>query len=372
MKSLIRLVCCSLSVFCAILLLADRGLAESKLPDAPTAATKASAPLRIAVITSLSGFAASYGQSVLEGIQLAVAELKKEGISVELLVEDDSSQSNQTFTAYQSLKSRGKIDALITGSWWVRNLVQITERDQIPFLSVETVYDRDFVFSPNYFVIGGDLREWIAAYDPLFASKGWKRAAIVHFISGFGYTLADALRARFDVPGRAFAGAVEYQDVEAAQAGMLILRAKKLDPDVVYLDGQPQSVVGFIKKRAELGLSSLPIIGNTTIKNSIEQGLIPVDQQDNLYFTQRSSAAPAFEDRFVAKYGKKPQLNADLGYYGTMIFARNSKAPDLQAAIRNSVTEIDGVNFSFNKDNVLQGLVWKVYAVNSGKITPAE
>ena len=330
------------------------------------------APLRIAVIASLSGFAASFGQSVLEGIQLAADQLQLKGLAVEIVVEDDNSQSNKTLPAYQSLKGKGKFDALITGSWWVRNLVQIAERDQLPFLSVETVYDRDFVFSPNYFVIGGDLRDWVNAYSSLIASKGWKRAAIVHFISGFGYTLADALKINFSTPGREFAGAVEYQDVDALEMGTLLLRAKKLNPDVVYLDGQPQSIAGFIKKRTELNLVNLPIIGNTSIKNGIEQGLIPVAQQNNLFYTERSTLSPAFEKLFVDKFGKKPQLNADLGYYALLIFAQHRANADPRAAIRNEITEVDGIKFSFNKDNVLQGLKWNVFAVENGKIEPDE
>lgn len=69
--------------------------------------------LRIGYLGSLSGFAASYGNSVLEGINLAVVELKKEGKDIELEIEDDSSESKNTVTAYRNLVDLKKVQLFL-------------------------------------------------------------------------------------------------------------------------------------------------------------------------------------------------------------------------------------------------------------------
>jgi hypothetical protein len=126
---------------------------------------------KIGLIASLSGFAAPYGAAVQQGVELALSEHRKTGASIELIVQDDQSDPNKVLSAYRYLKDAKGVDLLIAGSWWVRSLVKISERDRIPLLSCETMQDADFVASPTYFVLGGRVADWVSIYEPFFSSR---------------------------------------------------------------------------------------------------------------------------------------------------------------------------------------------------------
>ena len=126
---------------------------------------------KIGLIASLSGFAAPYGIAVQQGVELALSEQKKTGSSIELLVQDDQSDPTKVLSAYRYLKDVKGVDLLIAGSWWVRPLAQVTERDKIPLLSCETMQDADFVASSTYFVLGGRVADWVTVYEPFFRSR---------------------------------------------------------------------------------------------------------------------------------------------------------------------------------------------------------
>ena len=81
---------------------------------------------------------------------------------MELVVEDDGSEMKDTVTTCKKLLAVDRVQGLLTGSWWVNAVVKQVERRGIPFLSAETTYDQDSVLAPNYFIMLGDLKDWVA------------------------------------------------------------------------------------------------------------------------------------------------------------------------------------------------------------------
>src|SRR5690606_20207778 len=118
-----------------------------------------------------------------EGAKLAVKELKEKGVPVELIVEDDQSVTKNTVNAYVKLKNTNKVEGIIGGSWWLNAIVKQAEKDKIPLLSCETVYNKDVVEGQNYFILNGDLRTWIRVYEPLLERLNPKSGAMVKYVS---------------------------------------------------------------------------------------------------------------------------------------------------------------------------------------------
>src|SRR5258707_4496020 len=54
------------------------------------------------------------------------------------------------------------------------------------------------VLGKTYFILHGDLRNWVRVYQPLIEQKGWKKGAIIRYVSGFGATLADRKSTRLN------------------------------------------------------------------------------------------------------------------------------------------------------------------------------
>lgn len=131
--------------------------------------------IKIGFIGSLSSFAANYGQAVLDGAVLAVQELEADGLNINLIVEDDGSVTKNTALAYNKLKNINQVQGILGGSWWINSIVKQSEKDNLPLVSCETLYNQDIIPGKNYFLLQGDLREWINVYEPLINEQGWKK-----------------------------------------------------------------------------------------------------------------------------------------------------------------------------------------------------
>lgn len=331
--------------------------------------------LRIGYIGSLSGFAASYGQAVLDGVQLAVAELEAEGQNIELFIEDDQSITKNTISAYTKLRTVDHIHALIGGSWWVNSIAKQTEAHGIPFLSCETLYNKDFVKAKTYFSLAGDLRDWINIFQPYFNKKGFHSAVTVKFSSGFGDTLAEEMKRMYSKETYKYLGDLEYSDIHMSEAGTLVTRLSKLSPDVVYFDGQPASFITFMKRLNELDLSTITILTNSIADTVLTDNLLdPLSIVNPLVFTKRESFTDSFSQKYSSFHHKKPTLSADLGYYAVRLFnvAFKEGRDGALTRIKAGGIAVDDMQFQFDENNVWHGISQEVWELKNGRVVVSD
>ncbi|RIL12032.1 MAG: hypothetical protein DCC75_01230 [Proteobacteria bacterium] len=321
-------------------------------------------PIKIGLIGSLSSFAASYGTAVLEGARLAESELKARGARIELLVEDDQSVSKNTASAYSKLVKLDKVQGIIGGSWWLNAIAKQSERDEIPLLSCETLYNLDTVSAKTYFLLQGDLRDWIRAFLPVVEAKGWKSGAIVRYVSGFGQTLSEEMRSLFSQGGRNFLGEITYNDIHLGDAQDIVLKIKRLQPEVLYIDAQPGGFAGLLRKMAEAGLAKTVILSNSIAEDAWRDKLVDYELFPNVYSSKRITHAESFRRRFREHYKREPLLNADLGYYALLLVHQALQQNDPIATLAKGI-EIQGIEFLFNDNNVFSGAPQEVWRLTS-------
>ncbi len=320
--------------------------------------------IKIGFIGSLSSFAANYGNAVLEGAKLAVDELNAQGITIDLQVEDDGSLTKNTALAYNKLKNINQVQGIIGGSWWINSIVKQSEKDKLPLMSCETLYNADVISGKNYFLLQGDLREWINVYEPLIKKQGWKKGAIIRYTSGFGATLAKSMETTFSKDSREFLGALEYTDINIPNASDIVLKLKKLNPDVVYVDGQPAGLATILRKLKEAGLTEINIITNSIATDVQRDKLVDLAPFKNIYYSKRAAFDLTFIEKFRAKYNKEPYLNADLGYYALKLLAVALAEADPISKIKSGIN-IDKHRFIFNQLNLYSGIPQVVYKLEN-------
>jgi branched-chain amino acid transport system substrate-binding protein len=329
-------------------------------------------PMKLGLIASLTGFASPYGTAVREGAELAVSELRSAGVRVDLSVEDDQSDPTKVVTSYRYLQDVKQIQALIGGSWWVRPLVKITEQSSLPFLSCETLYDQDFVAGKSYFILGGKVANWVRVYDSFFRAHGMHRGAAIRFTSGFSATIADEMRQLFSIPGREFAGVFEYQSLAFTEASTIALKLKQSLPDVVYVDGQPEGLATFIKRRAELKIDDITVVGHSALETALQEKLVTPQQARNLYFLRRKPPEAAFARRFQSKFNHPPALNADLGYDAVYLAVEALRSEAPLAALRSGLV-VQGRRITFDENQVGKGIEQEIYTVDeTGALVKAQ
>ncbi len=315
---------------------------------------------KIGLVASLSGFAAPYGVAVKEGVELAISELDGAGERIELVVQDDQSDPTKVLSAYRFLKDIEKIELLVGGSWWVRPLAQITERDGIPLLSCETMQDADLVPSATYFVLSGRVADWVRVYEPLFREHSMHRAAVVRFTSGFSQSILDEMRHLFSHSGRELVGVFEYQDLRLSEAQSIGLRLKHIRPDVTFVDGQPEGLANFLRRREEMRMQDLPIVGHSAIEAAIEEGLVKAQHMRNVYFLRRRPPHPEFGKRFKEKFGRAPVLSADLGYAALHMAVAALESHDPLTTLRKGMT-IAGIKLELDAQQVADGIPQEIH-----------
>jgi ABC-type branched-subunit amino acid transport system substrate-binding protein len=293
-------------------------------------------------------------------------------VPLELFVEDDQSDPTKVLSAYRILHDQKRIQFLIGGSWWLRSIVTVTERDRLPLLSCETMYDKDFIQADTYFILNGRVADWVKLYEPFFRARGLRRGAAVSFTSGFSQTIVEEMQSLFSQSGREFVGDFQYQDLGCSQASSLLLRLKTARPDVVFVDGQPEGLSNLLRRRAELQLQSIPFVGHSALKTAFEQGLVSKELTKNLFFLGRKPPSSDFIVRFQKKFGRPPQLSADLGYYAVHMAVRALKEPSALVALRSGMT-VMGKEFVFDQNQVTTGITHQIYRVSEGgEIAPLE
>jgi ABC-type branched-subunit amino acid transport system substrate-binding protein len=189
------------------------------------------------------------------------------------------------------------------------------------------------------------------------------RGASVTFTSGFGQTISDEMRREFSTPGREFVGGFEYQDLQLSEARSIMLRLKRTHPDVAFVDGQPEGLATFLKRRREMEMQSVAIVSHSAIDTAISQKLVDRDHTRNVYFLRRKPPTAEFAKRFQQKYGRSPVLNADLGYSAGQMGVAALKTQDPLATLRKGMT-VDGLAFIFDNNQVADGIAQEIFQVS--------
>jgi branched-chain amino acid transport system substrate-binding protein len=287
------------------------------------------------------------------GSELAADELRKKGIDVRLVIEDDLSDFKNVVTAFHKLTQIDHVDAIVGGTWWLDSISKLADTRGIPVMSCETLMENGTVPSSTRFIMQGDLRNWVTVFEPAVRDNKWAKGAAIRFISTFGATLADEMRVMFSRDNRAFVGEFEYSDVQAEQATTLALQLKRSGADVVYIDGQPSGVATILRRMKEQGLNKMGILTNSLITEAVAQGLVQSDHFPNLYYNTRAGADPLFVQRFKDKFNEAPKLQADLGYYSVLLLAKAFETGEPIKRLRDGIT-IDGKQFQFDEAGVLR------------------
>ena len=327
-------------------------------------------PIKVGVAGSLTGFAGQYGTAVLEGAKLASEEVNKDGLKVEIITEDDQSVPRNLALSYQKLSTADRIQALVTGSWWANSIVSAVQNSGIPFLSCETLYNNEYVKAPNYFSLQGDLRDWVRAFEPLIKKRGWKRAAMVRFTSGFADTIEEEMRALFSKEGRSFMKAIVYSEIELREASTVAAQIKALKPEVLYIDAQPSGFAALMTRLIEQHMDNLVVLTNPIARDAYEQKLFdPKRFSGEIFYSQRESFSPEFLKKFRMRYGREPLLNSDLGYYAVQLLVKafNDGKSDPIERLKSGKLSVDGMEFRFDENNVFHGLEQEIWTFGDAK-----
>ena len=287
--------------------------------------------IKIGADLELSGGVASYGQSIAEGLKLAIDEINKEGIDgkkLELIKVDNKSDAGEATSGAIKLVSQDKVAAIIGAATSTNTLaqVQVAQEQKIPLITptgtnpTVTVNEKgklnDFVFRTCFI---DPFQGTVAAN---FASKELKvktAAILIDSSSDYAKGLAAAFKEAFEKNG----GKVVTKEAYVAKDTdfhSILTSIKSAKPEFVFLPGYYEEVGLILKQARELGLN-VPFMGGDGWDSPKLVELGGKSALNNTYITNHYSSSDSdpkvqdFVKAFKAAYnGKSPDAFNALGY----------------------------------------------------------
>lgn len=318
--------------------------------------------IKIGANLELSGGVASYGQSIEEGIQLALEEINKEGIDgkkIELVKVDNKSEASEATNGAIKLISQDKVSAIIGAATSGNTLAQVelAQKNKIPLITptgtnpTVTFKDdvlNDFVFRTCFI---DPFQGTVAAN---FAAKDLKvknAAIIIDSSSDYAKGLADAFKESFEKSG----GKIVAQEAYIAKDtdfNAILTNIKAKNPEFVFLPGYYEEVGLIIKQARALGLD-VPFMGGDGWDSPKLVEIAGSEPLNNTFITNHYSSGDTdskvqdFVKAFEAKYdGKSPDAFNALGYDSLYFLAdaikrAGSAEPE---KIQKALEETDGLS----------------------------
>lgn len=322
---------------------------------------KDSDTIKIGANLELSGGVASYGQSIEEGLKLAIEEINKDGIDgkkLELVTFDNKSDAAEATNGAIKLISQDKVAAIVGAATSTNTLaqVEIAQKNKTPLItptgtnSTITFKDdtlNDFVFRTCFI---DPFQGTVAAN---FASKELKvknAAVIIDSSSDYSKGLASSFKESFGKSGGKIVAEEAYV-AKDTDFNAILTNIKAKNPEFIFLPGFYEEVGLIIKQARSLGID-VPIMGGDGWDSPKLVEIAGADPLNNTFITNHYSSGDSdskvqeFVKGFEGKYdGKSPDAFAALGYDTAYFLAdaiKRAGSSDPEK-IRKALEETDGL-----------------------------
>ncbi len=290
---------------------------------------KDSEEIKIGGDLELSGGVATYGQSVLNSINLAFEDQNKKGgvlgKQLKLITADNKSEAGESTSAITKLITQDKVVAVLGAvtSSNTKAAVPVSADQKIPLIT-PTATNSEVTINKD-----GSLNKWVfrsCFLDPFqgkvaanFVSDTLKLKKAAIFIDQKD-DYSKGLAAEFKKVMESVGGTIT--DTENYVGGdkdfkSTLTRIKASNPEVVFVPGYYNEVGLIIKQARELGMI-VPFVGGDGWDSAKLPELAGAANLNNTYFVNHmwaeDPATKPFADAYKAKYNADPDALAALGY----------------------------------------------------------
>ncbi|HET7534582.1 MAG TPA: ABC transporter substrate-binding protein [Nocardioidaceae bacterium] len=342
-------------------------------------------PVPVSAALSLTGAAASYGESQQKGLELAKEELdQKEGVTYDLTVEDDQTDPRQGITLFEQFAGDGA--SIIIGPTLSNTAFQaqpIAQEEGVPVLAVSNTADGitaqgDYIFRDSL-TEGQVIPQTVAKAKEVYGLE----KVIVMYSNDDAFT-----ESGYEV----FASSLEDEGVEVIDTltfskadtdfRSLLTEAKGANPDAIVVSALIEAAIPLVTQARQLGID-VPIIGGNGFNNpqlmadageaaeGVVVGAAWNSSSDNPENT-------AFLEAYEAKFDSQPDQFAAQAYTGLMLIDQAVRAncsgerddiKDGLGSIQNVPTVLGELSINEDRDAEHEAVV---QVVQDGKFTVLE
>ncbi|HBG75427.1 MAG TPA: ethanolamine utilization protein EutJ [Clostridiales bacterium] len=314
----------------AITFLAVAILAMAIFGSCSQTTSKDSNTIRIGLNYELSGAAATYGQSSVEGIELAIEEINKagglNGKKIQTIKYDNKSEEAEATTLSTRLMTQDKVLAVLgpATSGAFKATIPVSEQNKIPVLSGsatadDVTVDKRGVKEYAFRICFMDSAQGKAMARYATENLGKQKAVIIRDSSNdYAKGLAESFAKTFKGAGGTIVKQEAYVKGDT-DFNAILTSVRNQDFDVIFIPGYYEEA-GLIIKQARAQGIDVPILGADGFDSPKLAELAGADALSNVYFSNHYSSlddnptVQEFLRAFQAKYKKEPDAFNALGY----------------------------------------------------------
>lgn len=296
--------------------------------------------IKIGANFEMTGGQASFGNSSMKGLKLAVKEINAAGgllgKQLELIQADNASKSEEATRAAQKLVSNDKVVALIGPVTSTNTLgaVPIAQEKKIPLITTSATNPKVTVDERT-----GKVNEYVfraCFIDPFqgkvaadFASKELKiTKAAIYLDSSSDYSkgLQKFFKETFTKNGGTIVAEESYQQKDTDFKAVLT-RIKEKNPEFIYVPGYYEEVGKIVKQAREMGITA-PMMGGDGWDSPQLLEIAGKEALNNTFMSNHyakddtSEEIKKFVETFKKEYnGEEPDSLAALGYDAVKMLA---------------------------------------------------
>jgi len=288
--------------------------------------------VKVGFINSITGPEAPIGENLSNGVTLALEDLKKQGIDVDLVKEDDTGKPEKAMAAFEKLATRDEV-AGIVGAYTSKCTAAISKLAEkyktpllIPVSSKEDITKQGLKYT---FRLSATTEDYATILLGMAQTLGKpKTVAIINENTDFGTSGAKSAKEYAAKHGltvvaeEAYApGSPDYRSTLASIKGK--------NPNVVFMVSYVADAILLMRQSREIGLSPQAFLGAgagfATVQFAKEQEI-----SNNVFSSTQWTrdvnwpGAKSFADRYVKAFGKEPTYHASTAYESMIIMAQTA------------------------------------------------
>ena len=307
--------------------------------------TKASQKdINIGIVLPLTGRAASHGEDIMGGINLALDELNSSGgingNKVKLIIEDNLSTPDGSVAALKKLLDINKVPVVIgpVASGNMLAMAPIAESNKTVLISPgasspklseagDYIFRNSLLATPQGKAIARYCKETLGLVNVavLFiddeTGRGYKKAFVEEFKALGGNVLI-----------------VDSYDKRGSDFRAQLSKIKEVNPEAIYVPSIPSTFGLILRQAKELGIKT-QFLANYGIEG---EALLTAagDAAEGIIYTS-IPISEQFKKNFENKYGRKPTIGAPLGYDTFQVTAEAIRiGGDTSDGIKNALYSI--------------------------------
>lgn len=283
------------------------------------------AQVKIGFINSITGPEAPIGENLTNGVDMAVEDLKKKGVTVTVVKQDDTGKPQVAMSALETLE--GEQVAALVGPYTSANanaVAKLAEQYKIP--QVIPAAAKEEITRQGYkyvFRLNAPAHQYAQSLiDSALAFGKPKSIAFIYESTDFGNSVGAAGKEYAQKKGLNVLADEAYQK-GAADYRSTLTKIKAANPDLVFMVSYVADAILLMRQSREVGLKPQAFLGGgagfDTAQFESEKEISNLVFSVTQWTPESSPPATEFADRYKTKYGKKPTYHAACAYAAMMV-----------------------------------------------------